>query len=232
MTRKPPKISPKKWLLLFAILIATFSCLVYIWKIFLADTAFSRGETLKELGLYEQAITEFQRASRLNFYEPRYHRELAYNWAILALNTQDTSLKENYINQAAKEAQTAYSLNPRNSLTLRSIINTYFELSKERGEYQAIAEDLVQEAINFIPTDPVLRYIQGKIFTQGEKYEAALNSFDEAIKIKADYREAKYAKGLVLATQKRYEEAVKIFEEIGDTEKAEKYRELIPKGKQ
>lgn len=227
MTKKTPRISPKKWLLLFAILIATFSCLVYIWKILLADIAFSRAEALKDLGLYEQAITEFQKAIRLNFYEPRYHRELAYNWAILALSTQDTSIKENYINQATKEAQTAYSLNPKNSLTLRSIINTYFELSKEKGEYQVIAEELVQEAINFIPTDPVLRYIQGKIFTQGEKYEAALNSFDEAIKLKADYREAKYAEGLVLTTQERYEDAVKIFEEIGDKEKAEKYREMI-----
>lgn len=169
----------KVFLLTIVLLMAAYGLLLTI-NLFLADVSFDLGERAKRFGLYETAVEYYQGAINLNPREPRYHRELA---SVLASMDK--------LEEAEAEAEIAYRLNPRNSLTVRSLISTYVQMSKTDNKYQRRAEELAQEVIDQQPTNPQLYYQQALILLQAEKEEKAASSLKKALELKPDYRKAK-----------------------------------------
>jgi len=170
----------KKKLALLTIVLITAYSLFFILNLFLADVSFNNGEKAKRYGLYEQAAKDYRGAIARNPYEPRYHRELAYVLARLGR-----------VKEAEWEAETAYNLNPRNSLTIRSLIATYIELSRFDPQYQTRAEELVAKAIAQQPTNPQLYYEQALILLKAKKDKEALRSLENALELKPDYGKAR-----------------------------------------
>lgn len=169
-----------KKLALIILLLLIVNCVLFIVNLFRADTAFNNGEEFSRYGLYEIAATAYQKAIALNSREPRYHRELA---SVLA-KLEDAE-------EAAREAKIAYNLNPKNSLTVRSLVSTYVTLANINAKYLTRAEELIAEAINQQPTNPQLYYEQALILLQAGKNEEAVKALEKALELKPDYQKAK-----------------------------------------
>ncbi len=170
----------RKKVLLVVILLVTLHFALCTFNLFLADASFNNGDKAKRYGFYEQAVQDYRSAISLNHREPRYHRELA---SVLA--------KLERVEGAEREAEIAYKLNPKNSLTVRSLISTYIDLAEIDPKYQTRTEELIAEAINQQPTNPQLYYEQALILLKAEKTEGAIKTLQKAVELKPDYRKAK-----------------------------------------
>ncbi len=167
-----------KKLTLIAVFLFTIYCLLFTIHLFLADVSFNNGEKFSRYGLYEIAAEDYRKAISFNPREPRYHRELAY-----------VLVRQGVVEEAEREAEVAYNLNPKNSLTVRSLISTYVDLSDRDAKYLARAEELVAEAIVQQPTNPQLYYEQALILFKSEKDEKAVEALQKALELKKDYKE-------------------------------------------
>jgi len=161
-----------------ALLLLTVYCLLFTVNLFRADVAFNDGEKFSRYGLYEIATKYYRKAITLNPREPRYHRELS---SVLA--------KLGEVPEAEREAEIAYNLNPKNSLTVRSLISTYVELANFDAQYLSRAEGLIAESIAWQPTNPQLYYEQALILLKAEKNEEAVAALQRALELKKDYKE-------------------------------------------
>jgi len=170
----------KKRVALIVLSVFILYSLFFILNLFRADVAFNTGEKFSRYGLYEEATEYYQGATSLNPREPRYHRELAY---VLS--------RQGKVKEAVKEAEVAYNLNPKNSLTVRSLISTYVELSDFEPQYLSRAGELGAEAIAWQPTNPQLYYEQALILFKAEKTKEAIRSLEKALVLKPDYSQAK-----------------------------------------
>ncbi len=170
----------RKKVLLAVILLITLHFALCTFNLFLADTSFNNGGKAKRYGFYEQAVQDYRSAISLNPHEPRYHRELA---SVLA--------RLERVEEAEREAEITYNLNPKNSLTVRSLISTYVDLAEIDPKYRTRAEELIAEAINQQPTNPQLYYEQALMFFKAEKDEEATEALKKAVELKPDYRKAK-----------------------------------------
>ncbi len=166
-----------KTIILTAVVLITIYCLLFTVSIFRADVSFNSGEKFSRYGLYDIAAEDYRKAITLNSREPRYHRELAYVLAKLGRPEE-----------AEREAEVAYNLNPKNSLTVRSLVSTYVDLADIAPEYLTRAEELIAEAINQQPTNPQLYYEQALILFRAEKNNAAVAALQKALELKPDYQ--------------------------------------------
>jgi len=174
------ELSLRKKIFLIAIPLVALRFALCVLHLFLADVSFNNGEGAKRYGFFEQAAEDYRAAIALNPREPRYHRELAYVLARLG-----------EVEAAAREAEIAYNLNPKNSLTIRSLVSTYIELSDFDPQYQIRAEELIAEAIVQQPTNPQLYYEQALILLRAKKNKEAITSLKKAVELKPDYQKAR-----------------------------------------
>ena len=163
-----------------ALLLLTVYCSLFTVNLFRADVAFNDGEKFGRYGLYEIATKYYRKAITLNPREPRYHRELS---SVLA--------KLGEVPEAEREAGIAYNLNPKNSLTVRSLISTYVELANFDAQYLSRAEGLIAESIAWQPTNPQLYYDQALILLQAGKGAEAVVALEKAVALKPDYSKAR-----------------------------------------
>lgn len=174
------QLSSRRKLALAVVLLVTSYLLLVTVNLFLADVSFNSGERAQRYGLYETAVGYYNGAISLNPREPRYHRELA---SVLA--------KLGIVEEAEREAEIAYQLNPKNSLTVRSLISTYVDLSDIDPKYLTRAEELISETIAQQPTNPQLYYKQALILFESEKDEEAVESLQKGLELKPDYQKAR-----------------------------------------
>ncbi len=167
-------------LALIAVLLFTIYGLLITANLFFADVSFDTGERAKRYGLYETAARYYQEAIGRNWREPRYHRELASVLAGLGM-----------VERATQEAEIAYTQNPKNSLTIRSLIATYVGLADIDPKYLTRAEELTIEAISQQPTNPQLYYEQALVFFKAGKDDKAKSTLERALELKPDYQKAR-----------------------------------------
>lgn len=177
-----------------ALAVAFFAVLL---SMFLADVFLTRALADRRFADYQAAERELFWATRLNPFEPLYHREYA---ALLAdLSVKSLAVKEDpeMIKQARRlaltaerEAYRAIELNPRNSLTLKALLKTYYSLSLYYPAFEEITESLGQTLLILSPTEAHVRYSVALVLAGYEKKEQALKLVEEALRLKPDYPEA------------------------------------------
>ena len=155
-------------------------------NLFLADVSYSQGYGSSQGGNVEEAEPALKDATRLNPWEPAYHKELAYTYAQKYVLTED----ERDLNASLNEARTAKNLNPRNSLTLRSLIRDYYLLSKVNPQYKTDLEKLALEIIYLSPTEPRSYYDAALMFYYSGDSSSAKELNDESLKLRPGYPEA------------------------------------------
>lgn len=186
----PPAETHLPYLRLGLILPIFILILVQILNIFLADVSFSQGLSEADQDR-EEAEANFKDAISLNPYEPAYPKELAFVLAQKAVTEAEAQKRKSLARQAEKVAQRAYQLNPKNSLTLRSLIKTYYLLSRIDEAYEKDLEDLVKVIIRLSPTEPRSYLDAGLAFFSLGKVKEASASIERSLELKPDYVEAR-----------------------------------------
>jgi len=186
----------KRKFLILAVTLFAFLFLLKIVDWFRADASYTRGRAMADAGYLFDAEESFRKATCLWPKEPAYHRELAAVYARLAQVSAEEEQPQ-LLGLANQEAEMALNLNPRNLLTLKSLVSTYFTLAQIDPVYQTQTEDVVQRAINLCPTDPTLWYFRSLIFLGEGRLDEAGLALDEALRLKPDYARAKEAQELL-----------------------------------
>ncbi len=166
-----------------------FSLILWlVTNIFLADVSFSQGQARLRQGNPNEAAVAFKEAVSLNFWEPAYHKELSYALAQKAVlgQRQRNSTEE----EAGREAEVAYKLNPHNSLTLKSIVRNYYLLANLDPKYKGVLKNLAGQIVSLSPTDPQGYYEAALIYSYLEDPKTSLKLTRKALDLKSDYPEA------------------------------------------
>ena len=173
-----------------------------ILNVFVADISFASGLVEAESGRLDLSENRFLEATRLNSYEPAYHKELSYILAQEALLEDDNKKSLSFLSKALNEAQKSRDLNPKNSLTLRSLIRTYYLAAKLRPEYEKDLEDLSLKIIELSPTEPRSYYDAAVMYYFSENNDKALEYLRKALELKGDYLEAQELLGKLAEVKK------------------------------
>ncbi len=143
----------------------------------------------------EQEINE---ALKISPNEPLYIAELAF------------------INQDANLAAKALDLNPYDQNIRNILISTLIKNASAEANYLLIAEKIAEEGTLVAPQNPKIFYQLALLNLKNNKIQESLKNFDRAIKLKPNYKEAYFAKGLTLIDLKRYGEAITALQYILD----------------
>lgn len=178
---------------------------------FYADTYYARGLALRRYGAYPEAYSSLRRATLLNSFEPAYHRDLA---ALLSdmvdqnlIESTDTAEEAEALalaEEAGREAALALKLNPYNSLTLKSLLKTYYTLSQHFQPYVELSENLGETLLLLSPTEAHVRYSVALIYAGHNKNKQALQLTEEALQLKPDYNEAQALKEMLKNKIKKF----------------------------
>lgn len=79
-------------------------------------------------------------------------------------------------------------------------------LSKIGKFQEAMVE--IKKSLRFAPKSSYLHFIEGSILVENNKFEESIESFNNALKLKNDYGEALWAKGIALRVIGRYQEGL------------------------
>ena len=152
-----------------------------------AETYFLRGNAKYDLGLYHEAISDYDKAIRLKPDDAK-----AYGNRGLA----KYNLKKYFA--AIADYDTAIRLNPDDA-------NPYIGRgnAKSRLKQDAAAIADYDTAIRLNPDDAATYYNRGLAQADLEQYFAAIADYDTAIRLKPDYAKAYYARGLAKAHLKQ-----------------------------
>ncbi|MFA5323690.1 MAG: tetratricopeptide repeat protein [Smithella sp.] len=133
-----------------------------------------RGAALADLGLYEQAIGDFDKAIRLNrnFDKAYYNRGTAYG-------------KLGQYKKTIEDCNAAIRLKPDYIEAYNNRGNAYAEL----GLYQSAIENY-SEAIRLMPDYFPVYVNRGDVYTRIFQYQKAMEDFDRAIDLNPDYPRA------------------------------------------
>ncbi len=177
----------KQAILLFLTIFLTLSLLGVIVVRFLADLKYARGRVLAQRGYVAQSVLVLEQATTLWPWEPRYHKDLARGYAVLAKAGAEPDVFGTY---SAQEASRTVRLNPRNLVTLKSVISTYYVLAQVDSKYQANLDKYTKYALDLCVTDPSLWYLRALAYKLGGKKEEALQALEQALALRQLYPDA------------------------------------------
>ena len=191
-----------------------------------AETYFLRGNAKYELGLYHEAISDYDTAIRLNpdyafAYNNRGNAKEKLKQYFAAIADFDTAIRLNpdyadaYHNRGNAKAHmkqyfaaiadfdTAIRLNP-------DYAHTYFNrgLAKQSLKQYAAAIVDYDTGIRLDPDDAKAYYSRGNAKYNLKQYFAAISDYDTAIRLKPDFAHAYYARGNAKSGLKQYAAAI------------------------
>lgn len=204
---------------LLAVFLTGFS-LYALWNItnlWIADKEYALGYNFNKIEEYVRANPPLEKAVKLRPSEDLYKNELSTNLASLAL----AFAQDNQTQNASIFAQRALDLsnevdrnNPNNVVFKKTRTRTLFTLAQMQPELLNDAYKTILEAQKLAPTDAKILYNKALIEEVNERPLEALDTLNEAIKIKSNYLDAKYRKAIVLMSLME-----------SDSDNSEKYRE-------
>lgn len=181
---------------------------LFLLNIWFADQEYSMGYNLDRVQEYAQANQYLENAVKLSPQEDLYKNELALNLAALSLllneqnqATQGALFKERSLQLANEVIQK----HPNNVVFYKTRIQTLFILSQVDEKYYQEALDAISEARKLAPTDAKIAYNEGLLYGQKGDAEQAMKVLREAITLKENYRDPRYALAVYLADKAKAE---------------------------
>lgn len=173
------------------------------------DAAYNCAFTAKEVGNYTRA-EEYYNKCLANGYTSEGNIFAALSECALA--KADTLAAKNYL----ANGLTAY---PDNGAILTSLINLYLQTNEDPKKIV----ELLDEAKKAMPDNPSLYYVEGNILSGIKDYQGALNAYDKALAIDANYDMAYYGQANIAL--KKGEDLVEQMNAL-DVREWKKYDEL------
>ncbi|MDO8658445.1 MAG: O-antigen ligase family protein [Candidatus Levybacteria bacterium] len=193
------KISGIQWIAIsFVILISCFMLLV-LFNYWNADKTYTLGNNLSKMEQYQEAYTKLHEAVDKRGDEPMFRDELAFNNAIFStilINQKDTEDAKKVIEEAIETSNKNVIEHPNNIVIWKNRVRTFYTLSQIDPKYLRTALDAIIRAKELAPTDAKISYNLGVLYGQTGNTQKAIETLQETIKLKPDYRDAYFALGL------------------------------------
>jgi tetratricopeptide (TPR) repeat protein len=173
--------------------ILILSLIAALWLFRRKEVGFyNRGEKLKKLERYEEAIAAYEQAIKI---QPKYYEAwYAKGYSLYRLQRYEEAIAsyEKVIQLQPEEPMAWY---------IRGLI-----LEELQRHEEAIAS--YDKAIELDPDLPEYWFFRGNALNQLQQYEQAIASYDRAIQIQANYSDAWYSKACCYAEQGNVSEAI------------------------
>lgn len=194
------KSNNEQKILLAILLIVTGYLLIVIARYWYADLLYAKGKALNDQGTFVNGRQELVKAVSFSPREPVFWDELSQSSTGIAVSLQEAAEKQKaqeFADVAIKESQKATGLSPKNVNLKRNRATLFIKLSALDAHYLTKAIEAINEAIDLAPTDAKLVYNLGLTYLRTGNTDKALESFEKAIAMKPNYRDARLALALV-----------------------------------
>jgi putative inorganic carbon (hco3(-)) transporter len=197
------RINPYQWTVIAIIFIVACTNLIGLLRYWYADTQYALGSNFNRVGSYQEAYPLLINAVTIEPSEPTFSDELAMNLAIIATalySQKDTTNAEQFANNAIALDNQVIEQHPNNVVFLKNRVRLFYMLAqgnpKQEGVYYAEALKAIQRAYQLAPTDAKIIYNLGVLYGQTGNIDKAIETMQQTVKLKPDYRDAYFALGL------------------------------------
>lgn len=196
---KYEKVSAGQWTLVSALGGTSLFLIFLLIRFWQADVAYALGNNLDKIGDYQNAYPQVTRAVTIRASEPVFQDELSINLATIATalyKTDQSSTAAQLATQAVGISDQVVSNHPNNVVYWKSRTRILYMLSDVNPVYAKPALEAIIKAQTLAPTDAKISYNVGVIQGKNGEIDNAIKSLTETIRLKKDYRDAYYARGL------------------------------------
>lgn len=190
-TVPPPKTAG---ILLIAIVCIYFE--MFLLNLWFADQDYSMGYNLNRAQEYVAANSYLENAVKLAPQEDLFRNELSLNLAtlgVLLVQQNQSTQAAALIDRSIKLSDEVVAAHPQNVVFYKTRIQTFFMLSQIDPSHFQKALDSIKRARELAPTDAKIAYNHGLLLGQNGEKERAVATLYEAIKLKPNYRDPRYA---------------------------------------
>lgn len=192
--------SPFQWILSASIAVVgvyfLYTLLVY-WN---ADKAYGLGQNLVNVGQYQSAYQPLHSAAQARPSEPTFLDQLSLDDAVLAPALAKDKTTTTEAQQLAQEAiavsDNLTTTHPNVVTYWKTRVRIMYALSQINPQYLSAALIAIQKAQQLAPTDAKISYNLGLILGQTGNIQGAIDTLQNTIQLKRDYRDAYYALGI------------------------------------
>ncbi len=177
--------------------------LVITWH---ADTMFASGYRYNRNGQYAQAQLQISDALAYSPFEPLYYDELATSYAGLtsiALQNRNATDAAKLLELAVASSDKALSISPKNVNFWKTRTKVYYAVAEANPTYFANSIDALEQGYKLSPTDPKILYNLAVLEGRRSNSQKAIDYLNQAITLKANYKDAYYALYLFLDEAKQ-----------------------------
>ena len=193
------------------IIVVAFYLLFLLSRYWQADTLYAEGKLQNDLDNFTDAREVLLKAVKLSPKEAVYYDELSESTSGIALSLNDSVNKEaaeqfalTSINESAK----AVELSPSNLNIRRNRARLFIRLSIIDPTFLVGAKETLFEAVELAQTDAKLLYNLGLTMARLGELNEAIEVMEKTIEMKANYRDARFARALLLIDAGRNNEAI------------------------
>ncbi|MBU0572341.1 O-antigen ligase family protein [Patescibacteria group bacterium] len=193
------------------VLAVTFYLLFLLSRYWYTDTLFAEGKMQNDVDNFTHAREILLKATKYSPKEAVYYDELSEATSGIALSLSESANEEaaeqfalTSINESAK----AVELSPSNLNIRRNRARLFIKLSIIDPTYLVGARETLIEAVKLAPTDAKLFYNLGLTLARLGESNEAIEVMEQTIEMKANYRDARFARALLLVDAGRNEEAI------------------------
>jgi putative inorganic carbon (hco3(-)) transporter len=170
--------------------------LMNFWR---ADVAYAYGYNLDRINEYQAAYPYLEKAVNLRSTEPLFRDELALNNATLALaffQAKDTNSAAQLADRAINISNAVVTENPNNIVYWKNRVRIFYNLAQIDPKYFGQSLEAMQKAQLLAPTDAKVLYNLAVLHGQMGDTQKGLQMLDEVLRLKPNYSDAYFAKGL------------------------------------
>lgn len=202
----PKRYYPKNTILqnlsVFGVFITISSFLFAIGCYWYSDTLYNKGKQYNTANLYPNAFSYLKKAITLSPKEALYRNEISQTAGNLAVAYYGQKKQEDaqlFTDLAISQSNEAVTLSPANINLLRSRVTLFNNLSIINPKYLGGAKEALLQASIKAPTDAKLFYNLGIIYLKTGEVSKSLDTFNKAINLKPNYKEARLVYALTLS---------------------------------
>lgn len=190
------KIDINQKISIILVLLTSLYTLHTIYSYWQADISYNKAKMLARENKHSDAILELDKSIKFSPTEGIYLSELALD------------------NKSDEVALKALDLNKYNQNIRRIVVNNLVGNSGENPNNLFLAEEIIIDGINYSPNDPKMYYQLGILQLKINKNDSAIRNLQNAIELKTNYKEARFALGSIHKALKDDDKAKVQFEYI------------------
>lgn len=176
-------------------------CIFFLINYWNADISYALGYNYNRINSFVEANPYLEEAVKMRGGEDLYKNELSVNLAALALmaaQQKNAEMTTDFATRAKALSDEVAQKNPNNVVYWKARTRVMFSLAELSPTVINDAVAAIEKAHALAPTDAKVIYNKALIYDQVGRKEEALKALNEAIQLKANYRDAYYAKALFL----------------------------------